>query len=57
MENIKRKEAILATTQTVNALCQKGSKVLGYGILPNDPDSLWELFPKKTQRLVVIYLD
>ena len=56
MKEVKTKEAILATKQTIEALCQKGSKVLGYktiGVNPFDPITG---MPKETKTAVVIYL-
>ena len=56
MQEIKTKEAILATKQTVEALCQKGFKILGHGTVTPDPFDPIAGMPKETKTAVVIYL-
>ncbi len=56
MQKIKTKDALLATKQTVEALCQKGSKVLGHATIGVDPFDPILGMPKETKTAVVIYL-
>ena len=56
MQEIKTKDAILATKQVVEALYKKGFKILGHetiGVNPFDPILG---MPKETKTAVVIYL-
>lgn len=56
MQKIKTKDALLATKQTVEALCQKGSKVLGHRTIGVNPFNPILGMPKETKTAVVIYL-
>ena len=57
MIETKRKEAILATKQVVEALCRKGSKVLGHATIQTNPFDPILGMPKETVTAVVIYLN
>lgn len=56
MQKIKTKDAILATKQVVEALSQKGLKVLGRGTIDVNPFDPIRGMPKETKTAVVIYL-
>jgi len=56
MQEIKTKDAILATKQVVEALSQKGLKVLGHGTITVNPFDPIHGMPKETKTAVVIYL-
>ena len=56
MQIIKTNDAILATKQVVEALSQKGLKVLGHGTVTIDPFDPICGMPKEAKTAVVIYL-
>ena len=57
MTEIKRKDALLATKQVVEAICKNGSKVLGHATIEVNPFDPISGMPKETVTAVVIYLD
>lgn len=56
MQEIKTKDAILATKQVVESLSQKGLKVLGHGTIVVNPFDPIRGMPREAKTAVVIYL-
>ena len=56
MQEIKTKDAILATKQVVESLSQKGLKVLGHGTITVNPFDPIRGMPREAKTAVVIYL-
>lgn len=56
MQEIKTKDAILATKQVVESLSKKGLKVLGHGTIVVNPFDPIQGMPKEAKTAVVIYL-
>ena len=56
MQEIKTRDALLATKQVIEALHKKGFKILGHGTITPDPFDPIGGMPKETKTAVVIYL-
>ena len=55
-DDIKMREAIIGTTQTVYALKEQGHNILSHESISIDVDWTFSM-PKGTKRIAVIYFD